>query len=139
MGSFEVKKAWNGYDFTDLSFSSNFEKRETEIALAFEAVRLPATLPTTLAVAWVCKSETPVVDPIAAVVGLSSLAPFCCCKLRLDETPCNLGCMVVDEEAVGGQFLLIVLILYCLMRCCAGKMPLCSVLATSRNIPRLYA
>lgn len=45
------------------------------MALALEAVKLPATL-TTLPVAYVYKSETPVVEPMAAVVGRSSLPPF---------------------------------------------------------------
>lgn len=60
---------------TDLSFSSNFENLDREMALALEAVKLPATL-TTLPVAYVYKSETPVVEPMAAVVGRSSLPPF---------------------------------------------------------------
>lgn len=89
-----MKKAWKGYDFTDLSFSSNFENLETEIALALDAVKLPTAYPTSFPVAWVCKSETPVVDPIAAVVGLSSLPAFPW-RPRLEDTPYNLGYKVV--------------------------------------------
>jgi len=39
-----VKNASNGYFFTDFSFSSNLENLDMDIALAFEAVRLPATV-----------------------------------------------------------------------------------------------
>ena len=76
---------------------------------------------------------------MAAVVGLRSfpvIPPLA--KFRVDYTPRSLGAIVVFGGSADGMFLLIVLTLYYLILCWAGRMPLCSVLCSSKNISLLY-